>query len=895
VQTKTLFDGLNRVVQEQRQDTDNRIGARAEEFRCTYLAHYNALGQLDKETEYDWCSAEPADDFQLTSVYTYDDWGEQRSVKRPDGVVEHEVTDPIALTTTAWLEGMGKTVTQNNLFEKPDWVKRYALGDEPTTPDVEPLSEHHYSYDGLGRTTVEVDALSRTTEYVYDVFDRMIKTTLPDEAVVERRYALHSTEDLPTWIGVNGEELGQQMFDGIDRMYRSITGGRITEYEFTPGQTQPFKVTRPDAQVVDYVYKPALGEEPLERSTQTGLKAEYVYDGQNARLKSCKENGLTLSREYYSNGEVKSETREGYTMHYHYSRQARLLAYTDVLEQVQKYDYDKSKGQLKSTTLGTTVATFTYNAQGLTESIETQDGAQTLNVNLTYDDLGREVVREFDFGSAPSQTLTQAYNEVDGLVERILEEKETGTVLRHERYGYDVRGRLELYECSGTQPPVDPYGKPIEMQLFMFDELDNLTLVKTYFPDGDNTAEYAYENQADPAQLSRVTNDHEDYLPQVIELTYNPNGELTRDEEGRELDYDVHGRLITVSGLPGESPKSNRYDPLDSLAAQNDESRFYQDGQLNNLIQASNSSTFMRGNGDVLAELKAGADPKSLLLASDDKNSVFREVSRHDHRDNAYSPYGHSQGGEGSLGYNGELRETQVGWYLLGNGYRAYNPLLMRFHSSDSWSPFGEGGLNAYSYVMGNPVGLTDPTGHKGIFVRFFNYLFGGTKTASGVSAGRSAGQGASKGIGKAASKSSDNIASRSKTGAKVSKSKDSTRPNQKGKKSSNQDKAMTEEQLAEERGYTQEMLNSRRYPGELFHWDEVTLTGGKPSNMTQLKWEGMGYKKRRDIFFRKINSEKVADANDARRAEGGTPVEKVAEVREVQRRKYDSNRHWAQ
>ncbi|PRA40721.1 sugar-binding protein, partial [Pseudomonas sp. MYb115] len=529
---------------------------------------------------------------------------------------EHEVTDPVKQVTTTWIEGMGKTVTLNNLFEKPDWVKRYALGDDPNDPRVEPLSEHHHRYDGLGRSTEETDALSRTTRYIYDAFDRMVKSTLPDDAVVERRYAPHSSEDLPIWIGVNGKELGQQQFDGLDRMIESITGGRVTTYDFNPGLTQPYKVTRPSKEEVDYTYLPVLGEDPLERSAKNGVKAEFNYDGQNARLKSCQENGLALSRDYFSTGEIKSETRteaggESFSMFYHYSRQARLLKYTDVLNQVQHHDYDKSTGLLKSTTLGTTVATFTYNAQGQTETIQTTDGAQSLKIKLTYDDLGREVLREFDFGVAPAQQLTQVYNAVDGLVERILEEQGTGEVLRHERYEYDVRGRLELYECSGTQPPVDPYGKPIELQLFMFDEIDNIVLVKTWSPDSDNTADYAYENEKDPAQLTSVTNDHPDYQPQVIELLYNDNGELIRDEEGRTLGYDIHGRLETISALTDEAPDTHLYDPLDILAKKNDEQRFYQDGQLSNLIQGANSSTFMRGNSEVLAERKGGANPKS--------------------------------------------------------------------------------------------------------------------------------------------------------------------------------------------------------------------------------------------------------------------------------------------
>jgi RHS repeat-associated protein len=64
------------------------------------------------------------------------------------------------------------------------------------------------------------------------------------------------------------------------------------------------------------------------------------------------------------------------------------------------------------------------------------------------------------------------------------------------------------------------------------------------------------------------------------------------------------------------------------------------------------------------------------------------------------------------LGFAGERPDLVTGHYPLGNGYRSYNPVLMRFNQPDSLSPFGEGGVNAYAYCQGDPVNRSDPTGH---------------------------------------------------------------------------------------------------------------------------------------------------------------------------------------
>lgn len=117
------------------------------------------------------------------------------------------------------------------------------------------------------------------------------------------------------------------------------------------------------------------------------------------------------------------------------------------------------------------------------------------------------------------------------------------------------------------------------------------------------------------------------------------------------------------------------------------------------------------------------------LMTTDQQSSVLNAVTAEQHLRMAYSPYGHHDVVDavpGLPGFNGEQPDPVTGHYLLGNGYRAYNPVLMRFNSPDSLSPFGEGGLNAYAYCIGDPINSRDPTGHAADRNKILGYVWVG-------------------------------------------------------------------------------------------------------------------------------------------------------------------------
>ncbi|EBP4160873.1 RHS repeat-associated core domain-containing protein, partial [Salmonella enterica subsp. enterica] len=105
----------------------------------------------------------------------------------------------------------------------------------------------------------------------------------------------------------------------------------------------------------------------------------------------------------------------------------------------------------------------------------------------------------------------------------------------------------------------------------------------------------------------------------------------------------------------------------------------------------------------------------SLTLTGGDQHDSLlwsREAGKAEGEQHVWSPYGCGKDTGQLPGFNGERRDPVSGAYHLGNGYRAYNPVLMRFNCPDSLSPFGAGGINPYTYCEGDPVNHTDPSGH---------------------------------------------------------------------------------------------------------------------------------------------------------------------------------------
>ncbi|KPC56334.1 YD repeat-containing protein [Pseudomonas amygdali pv. morsprunorum] len=359
---------------------------------------------------------------------------------------------------------------------------------------------------------------------------------------------------------------------------------------------------------------------------------------------------------------------------------------------------------------------------------DTVAGTSLVN-RIEYDDQGQEVLRTQNAGNHPVRTLTQQW-QPDGLMQsRHLQE--AGNPLLLEEFKYDARGRLSGVTYSGSNRPVHASGKAIINQTFIFDELDNMTLTTTRFDDVSNeagfsteTAIFRYGKEGDPDSRDRC---------QLLGITYRPprdtphptfnydaNGNQSADEHGNLLYYDSESRLVRTDKPTGEPINTYAYDSHDHLATTRNGSdseilRFYQGQQLSSTVQDDRRTQFLHIDEQPIGQQTIGEPAETLLLLTDANQSVIGEFQQDTLRTAVYSAYGERHSDDALLsvaGFNGEVCEKDTGWYLLGNGYRAYNPGMMRFHSPDSLSPFGAGGVNPYTYCLGNPIAWRDPTGH---------------------------------------------------------------------------------------------------------------------------------------------------------------------------------------
>ncbi|KIL84624.1 hypothetical protein FAVG1_12151 [Fusarium avenaceum] len=729
VQTRYITDGMERVVRVEKQDLVHQNPSAVDGvFLVIQESFYNKLGQCVQVDKIDWMSEDHVSQTTPKQIRTvkrieYDDWGTMCRSVDAMGIVHLATKDPISMTQTTGIPGKGIVETKLNMSGMP--IETMMLKSDGTLH-----GKTSYEYDGWDRLVAQKDSLDRITRYKYDNFDRVVETLGPDGSISRTDYASRLAGALPTKMEIDQQTLGSQQYDGLARSTTNTAGNRTSVAVYNSDGPHPTQITTANGDHHQFSYEPILSHALVNTKSPDGEVA-LEHDKQTGAIVRIENKTSIINRTYLSTGLIASEEfrfPDGRTLSTAstYSLAGLPRSYVDVHDHKREIEYD-SHGRTAQLAQGTVKVGFKYNQEGLVSEtrIQHNDGEEDghgLQIQMVYDDFGHEIercIRHANDGSVIYQ-IRRTFNVANLIVRRLVEDG-LGNVLREETFAYDIRDRLVSYECQGSQPPQDENGWKVRKQSFSFDTLNNLVDIHTSSQDGtENTKRYLYDSK-DPTKLARITNTSKT-LSGDVDLLYDGNGCLIRDEKQRTLEYDTNNRLIAVLDGNGQLQCRYHYNALGQLIRQEapdkpDIELHYHDGALMSITQGGSKTSYLTDGhvywGEIVHE--EGRKPQVQLWAPDSNQSVLASVKgdadeKVEHHE--YTPYGLSTASSLSVGFNGQWRDPITGWYHLGNGYRVYSPSLMRFHTPDSWSPFISHEINPYTYCRGDPINNSDPSGH---------------------------------------------------------------------------------------------------------------------------------------------------------------------------------------
>ncbi len=700
---------------------------------------YDEFGLMASQTETDWLGDRS---ITLTTEYEYDINGEVKKVIHQDGRIEQIDQDPVNLTTVYEQQGLLRETTVYNVS---GLVQRKETQDSGGNL----IAKTDYRYDGYGNLRYITDTEGRETEHRYDSFDRTTDTVghIDGETVTQSvRYPSFTSEAMPEAVSVNQVEQGRRVFDGLLRLNSETVNDGTTSYNYEGASGLPDRITTVKGDVLSITNNVYLqAPESVSCSADTRLNCTYQYEPVTGLPTADTNEDCQRSVIYDSFGRVVTESVEfaDGTLRqasFRYSLLGKLLEKTDFFGNTTLYDYDTLERlqTITQTVSGTqTTTTIEYDQFSRPYKYTTKRGSDTAEIELGFNDAGLETSRVVCFNGTQEFSIVQDFNIRQLLETRTFTDAQGQTV---ETFTYDDFARLDSYLCAGINAPLDKYGNTLTGQSFVYDIHGNVSKVTSTFDGSSNNITTFSYSSSNRQRLESLTNTHSDY-PAEVTFRYDAAGNLLNDEQGREYAYNALNQLSSVASSGAHQMSQYRYDAKGNVVSQTVEENLlyflYLADQLSNELCGDEHSAVHRIAPGLFARTVKGAeDQLHQFMLGNGQGSVIETLSTNDtmSRDKEtrrYTPYGECQSmsetahnnaaefanGQSILhanpfGFNGQRQDAVTKMYPLGNGYRAYSPVLARFCAYDSVSPFGEGGINGYAYCSGDPLNRRDPSGH---------------------------------------------------------------------------------------------------------------------------------------------------------------------------------------
>lgn len=716
-QARVYFDGLGREIRKEGLDREG-----TDSWQEILSQDYNALGALMQSKVRDVQNSNNRfTQYGIAATMTFDSWSQMKMVDFTNGIVDNQEVNPIALSELRWQSGgtMRSGQWKKTLYRKSQLLAK----EERLNLQGQVVATKLYYWDGLGRLREEVDELGHSTKRTYDAYGRVLTQTHADGSVLTYSYVPFLTGDEIASIRVkspNGQQwlLGEQTFDSLGRLLETEIGGRTTEYRYEGVNPFPSTMIQPDGAEIEYEYIAEL-DNAISRIEADGIVQEFEYDRVTGHLLESSE-GAALTENYWSDlGQLEGETLtvngDSYDTEYQWTLRGEPIAHSDITGAETVYERDQH-GRIHRIVDQDVTADLSYDDLGrlITKTIKDHHSTTQISTAYEYDVFNQPQVETLTDNKGGRLRVERTWLK-NGLLDKQITQL-NGSLVKTEAYTYDVRNRLTNYGISGSEFPSDGYGQSFRNQEYVYDALNNLTTVTTTLENQQqDVARYYYNNASDATQLTRVTHTHGAY-PAVIDLQYDACGRMTLDEAGRTLHYDAFGRLVELEGQEDSQYQYNAQNQLVNQTVQDNKNcqLYYRGGELVNqvLVEEDKKVRWIKNGANCMA---VNNDSEITMMANGQNESLLWTVKDSDAQGelHAFGAYGQGESPDYFPAFTGERKDPISGHYHLGNGYRSYSPILMRFTCPDTMSPFGAGGINAYAYCAGDPINLIDPSGHS--------------------------------------------------------------------------------------------------------------------------------------------------------------------------------------